>query len=95
LAPVLNGDERSASRSFNFTPRDKAPGIDCIYGHIGFRAVLDDMEKNVFFFPGLGKLCPSSRLSSYQIRLLCTSKSSFIRSFPVVKTIHFTFNSFV
>jgi hypothetical protein len=41
LTSALNGGELSASCPGHFTPRERAPGSDCMGGWVGPRAVLD------------------------------------------------------
>jgi hypothetical protein len=45
LTLALDGDEWSASRPGRFTPRERAPGTQCIGGCVGLRAVLDAVVK--------------------------------------------------
>jgi hypothetical protein len=53
LTSTLVGGECSASRPCRFTPREKAPGTQCIGGLVDRRAKLNDIEKRKFLsLPG-------------------------------------------
>jgi hypothetical protein len=61
LTSALAGGEWSASRPGRFTPGERAPGTHWIWGWVGPRAGLDNLEKRKFLtLPGL-ELWPLSR----------------------------------
>jgi hypothetical protein len=51
LTSVIDGDEWSASHTYSFIPRERAPYAHCLGGWVGLGASLDYVEKSKIFCP--------------------------------------------